>query len=139
MPSSLSYLQCYINITSSVLHTYLLTRQPVDPSTKNYANGAHRHIYPLANKIAMKTFQYKLGEQTITIRLDEKQGTIADFLVDGYHTKPTEAEMPAYAAAISLALIEHEVEIVHDDEPGIITVKNHRTNWNNPAELMTQI
>lgn len=31
--------------------------------------------------------------------------------------------MPAYAAAISLALIEHEVEIVHDDEPGIITVK----------------
>jgi hypothetical protein len=47
--------------------------------------------------------------------------------------------MPAYAAAISLALIEHEVEIVHDDEPGIITVKNHRTNWNNPAELMTQI
>lgn len=87
----------------------------------------------------MKTFQYKLGEQTITIRLDEKQGTIADFLVDGYHTKLTETEMPAYAAAISLALIEHEVEIVHDDEPGIITVKNHRTNWNNPAELMTQI
>ena len=79
----------------------------------------------------MKTFQYKLGEQTITIRLDEKHGTIADFLVDGYHTHPTDD-------AISLALIEHEVEIVHDDEPGIITVQHHRTNWNNPADLMTQ-
>lgn len=78
----------------------------------------------------MKTFQYKLGNQTITIRLDEKQGTIADFLVDGYHTKPTDEEMPAFAAAISLALIEHEVEIVHDDEPGVITVQRHRTNWN---------
>uniref|UniRef100_UPI0015AA2D91 hypothetical protein n=1 Tax=Alloprevotella sp. TaxID=1872471 RepID=UPI0015AA2D91 len=86
----------------------------------------------------MKTFQYKLGDQTLTIRLDEKQGTIADFLIDGYHTKPTEEEMPAYAAAIALALIEHEVEIVHDDEPGIITVQHHRTNWNNPADLMTQ-
>lgn len=86
----------------------------------------------------MKTFQYKLGDQTITIRLDEKQGTIADFLVDGYHTKPTDEEMPAFAAAISLALIEHEVEIVHDDEPGVITVQRHRTNWNNPADLMTQ-
>lgn len=86
----------------------------------------------------MKTFQYKLGEQTITIRLDEKQGTIADFLVDGYHTHPTDDEMPAYAAALSLALIEHEVEIVHDDESGIITVQHHRTNWNNPADLMTQ-
>lgn len=86
----------------------------------------------------MKNFQYKLGDKTITIRLDEKQGTIADFLVDGWHHKPSEEEMPAYAAAIALALIEHEVEIVHDEEPGIITVQRHRTNWNNPSELMTQ-
>ncbi len=87
----------------------------------------------------MKNFQYKLGDKTITIRLDEKQGTIADFLVDGWHHKPADDEMPAYAAAIALALIEHEVEIVHDDEPGIITVQHHRTNWNSPSEMMTQI
>lgn len=86
----------------------------------------------------MKNFQYRLGEKTITIRLDEKQGTIADFLVDGWHHKPVEEEMPAYAAAIALALIEHEVEIVHDEEPGVITVQHYSTNWNNPAELMTQ-
>lgn len=87
----------------------------------------------------MKNFQYKLGDKTINIRLDEKQGTIADFLVDGLHHKPTDEEMPAYAAAIALALIEHEVEVVHDDESGIITVQRHQTNWNNPSELMTQI
>ena len=87
----------------------------------------------------MKTFQYKLGSQTLTIRLDEKQGTIADFLIDGFHHQLTEEEMPAYAAVIALALIEHEVEVVHDDEPGVITVKHHPTPWNNPAELMTQL
>ncbi len=87
----------------------------------------------------MKTFQYKLGEQTLTIRLDEKKGTIADFLVDGVYPQLPEEEMPAYAAAIALALIEHEVEVVHDDEPGIITVKHQPTTWNNPAEMMTQL
>lgn len=71
----------------------------------------------------MKTFQYKLGEQTLTIRLDEKQGTIADFLVDGWHHQPTDAEMPEYAAAIALALIEHEVEIVH-------TMSRASSPWN---------
>lgn len=75
----------------------------------------------------------------LTIRLDEKQGTIADFLIDGFHHRPDEAEMPAYAAAIALALIEHEVEIVHDDEPGIITVKPHHTGWNAPANLMNNL
>jgi len=47
--------------------------------------------------------------------------------------------MPAYAAAIALALIEHEVEIVHDDEPGIITVNRTESPWNAPAELMNQL
>ena len=47
--------------------------------------------------------------------------------------------MQAFAAVIALALIEHEVEIVHDDESGIITVEHHHTGWNNPSALMTQI
>lgn len=87
----------------------------------------------------MKTFQYNLGGQTITLRLDEANGTVADFLVDGNYPQLTEAEMPAYAAAISLALIEHDVEVVHDDEPGIITVKHHQTDWNNPTEMMNKL
>lgn len=88
---------------------------------------------------SMKTFQYKLGDKVLSIRLDEKQGTIADFFVDGWHHQPAEEEMPAYAAAIALALIEHEVEIVHDDEPGIITVEHHSTGWNNPSNLMNSL
>lgn len=87
----------------------------------------------------MKTFQYKLGDRTLHIRLDEKQGTIADLTVDGEYPMPAADEMPAYAAAIALALIEHEVEIVHDDEPGIITLEHHRTGWNNPSALMQSL
>lgn len=87
----------------------------------------------------MKTFQYTLGGQTLTISVDEHKGTIAEMLVDGAGYVPTQEEMPAYAAAIALALIEHDVEVVHDDEPGIITVQHHKTPWNNPSELMTQL
>ena len=87
----------------------------------------------------MKTFKYSLGDRELTIRLDEKQGTIAELLLDGQHPMPTEAEMPAYAAVISLALLAYDVEVVHDDEPGIITVEHHRTGWNSPSALMTQI
>ena len=87
----------------------------------------------------MKTFLYTIDGKQLSIRLDEKQGTIAELLLDGPHPMPTEAEMPAYAAAISLALLAYDVEVVHDDEPGIITVEHHRTGWNNPSALMTQI
>ena len=87
----------------------------------------------------MKTFHYTIDGKQLSIRLDEKQGTIAELLLDGQHPMPTEAEMPAYAAAISLALLAYDVEVVHDEEPGIITVEHHRTGWNNPSALMTQI
>ena len=87
----------------------------------------------------MKTFHYTLGDKQLTIRLDEQQGTIADLLIDGQHPLPTEAEMPAYAAAIALALLYYDVEVVHDDEPGIITVEHHRTGWNNPSAFMAQL
>ena len=87
----------------------------------------------------MKTFLYTIDGKQLSIRLDEKQGTIAELLLDGQHPMPTEAAMPAYAAAISLALLAYDVEVVHDDEPGIITVEHHRTGWNSPSALMTQI
>lgn len=86
----------------------------------------------------MKTFKYTLEGKQLTICLNEKQGTIAEILYDGQAPKLSDEDMAAYAAAISLALIEHEVEIVHDDESGIITVAPHHSEWNNPVNLMTQ-
>ncbi len=86
----------------------------------------------------MKTFQYQIGGHAISIRLDEKQGTIADFLVDGHHPTISEEEMKAFAAVISLALIEHDVEVVHDEEPGVITLSPQSSDWAHPSQLMTQ-
>lgn len=87
----------------------------------------------------MKTFKYTIGGKSICIRLDEKQGTIADLLVDGTHPAVSEDEMPAYAAVIALALIEHEVEIVHDDEPGIITLAGQESSWSHPSLLINSL
>ena len=86
----------------------------------------------------MKTFLYTIDGKQLSIRLDEKQGTIAELLLDGQHPMPTEAEMPAYAAAISLALLAYDVEIVHDDEPGVITLAGGASDWGQPVQLMTQ-
>lgn len=87
----------------------------------------------------MKTFTYNLNGQSLTIRLDEKQGTIADLLIDGTHPAIEDADMPAYAAAIALALIENEVEVVHDDEPGIITLAPTQTSWAAPNTLINRL
>ena len=87
----------------------------------------------------MKTFQYTLNGQQLTIRLNEEASTIADIRVDGEHPTVSEAEMPAYAAAIALALIAYEVKVVHDDEPGIITLAPQKSEWGNPSVLMAQI
>ncbi len=86
----------------------------------------------------MKTFQYNIGSHAISIRLDEKQGTIADFLVDGNHPAIGEEEMKAFAAVIALALIEHDVEIVHDDEPGVITLSPQSSGWADPLRMMNR-
>ena len=87
----------------------------------------------------MKTFHYTIRGKQLTIRLHEKQGTIANLLVDGHHPLPPEEEMPAYAAAIPLAPLPYDAEVVHDDASGIITVEHHRTGWNNPSALMMQL
>ncbi len=87
----------------------------------------------------MKTFKYNINGQAFVIRLDEKQGTIADLLIDGEHPAVSEADMPAYAAVIALALIENEVEVVHDDEPGIITLAPSETTWGTPSSLMNRL
>ncbi len=86
----------------------------------------------------MKTFKYHLNGQELSIRLDEKRGTIADLLVDNAHPAIASEDMPAYAAVIALALIEHDVEIVHDEEPGIITLAGNTTvsPWADPLQMM---
>ena len=33
----------------------------------------------------MKTFQYQINGHAVSIRLDDREGTIADLLVDGAH------------------------------------------------------
>lgn len=86
----------------------------------------------------MRTFKYTINGKALSVRVDEKQGTIADILVDGVHPAIPDDEMPIYAAVISLALIEHEVEIVHDDEPGVITLAPSTSVWGNVAGLLIQ-
>ncbi|MGM9692331.1 MAG: hypothetical protein ACI3X6_03885 [Alloprevotella sp.] len=87
----------------------------------------------------MKTFQYQINGHAVSIRLDDREGTIADLLVDGAHPEVSEERMPSYAAAIALALIEHEVEVVHDDETGIITFMPQESSWNHPSQLMNRL
>jgi hypothetical protein len=87
----------------------------------------------------MKTFKYNLNGQSLVIRVDEKNATIADLLVDGEHPVVSEEEMPAYAAAIALALISYEVVEVHDEEPGVITLTPTATPWAAPSALMNQL
>lgn len=87
----------------------------------------------------MKSFQYILGDKKITISLGEKQGTISEVLVNGDIYQPSPKEMPAYAAAISLALIEYEVEDIHDSETNCITIERYVSPWNNPAKQMKSL
>lgn len=87
----------------------------------------------------MKTFQYQINGHAVSIRLDDREGAIADLLVDGEHPQVSEERMPAYAAAIALALIEHEVEVVHDDETDIITFMPQESSWNHPSQLMNRL
>ena len=86
----------------------------------------------------MRTFKYTINGKALSVRVDEKQGTIADILVDGVHPAVPDEQMPVYAAVISLALIEHEVEIVHDEEPGVITLAPSTSVWGNVAGLLMQ-
>ncbi len=82
----------------------------------------------------MKTFKYNIDGRELSIRLDEKQGTVADILIDGAHPAVSEEDMPKYAAVIALALLDYEVEVVHDDETGVITLESNKSSqWSNPS------
>ena len=70
----------------------------------------------------MKTFKYNINGRELCIRVSGEDSTISDILVDGEYPQVAESEMTAYAAVISLALLENDIEVVHDDEPDVITL-----------------
>lgn len=83
----------------------------------------------------MKYFKYHINGRELSIKLDTSHATVAELLVDGKAPEVPADEMPVYTAVIALALIEHDVEVVHDEEPGVITLTHHRTPWARPAAL----
>ncbi len=84
----------------------------------------------------MKTFKYHINGRELSIRLNEKQGTIAEFLVDGAAPAVSAEDMPRYAAVIALALLDYEVEVVHDDETGVITLESSTSQWGCPSSAL---
>ena len=90
----------------------------------------------------MPLFHYTIGGKTLAIRLPEQGGRISDVRLDGEALVPTEEEMQRYAAVIALALLTHEVETVHDEETGVITLASTNpatpSAWANPANALQE-
>lgn len=78
----------------------------------------------------MKTIEYKIGGLELKLEIDFESGTIRS--AEGVDVPGAEEEA-ALAAAAALALLEHEVEPVHDKENGTITIRPRATTWNDPA------
>ncbi len=87
----------------------------------------------------MKTIRYKVGEHDFRITISEKTGNVVNVTTDGKPHHPAADVMPRYAAAISLALLQYEVEEVHDDEETSITITSGGSAWNDPAEMFNKL
>lgn len=81
----------------------------------------------------MKYFKYVVGGKELVIKLDEDKQTVADIKVDGEALRPTEEEMPRYAAVMALALLQYDAEVIHDEEEGVLTIKSEHENWGAPG------
>ena len=86
----------------------------------------------------MKTYKYTVDGKELTLRIDERAGKVSEVLVDGKTPAIDAEQMPVYAAVVSLALLEHDTAVMHDDESGVITVGNQASRWANPAESMNE-
>lgn len=84
----------------------------------------------------MRTFKYNVDGHELSFTVSELQGTVTQFTVDGEQPVLSEDKMAEIAAVAALGLFQYELEVVHDDEEGIITLDAHRTAWNNPSALM---
>lgn len=86
----------------------------------------------------MKVFKYTIDGKQLSIRLDVNGAKVSELTVDGVQPAVGSDEMARYAAVISLALLEHETAVMHDDEPDIITFGFQKSRWANPAESMNE-
>lgn len=86
----------------------------------------------------MKTYKFNIDGRELSLRYDAGQGRLAQVLLDGESPKPSPEDMPRYAAVISLAILEHETAVMHDDETDIITLRGQKSRWANPADSMNE-
>ena len=61
----------------------------------------------------MKHYKFQLNGQTITLSYDGNGDSLQNFLIDGKAPQVSGEQLPAFVAAIVLALFEHDVEVVH--------------------------
>lgn len=86
----------------------------------------------------MKSYIFNIDGREFCIRFDEQSGRVLETLLDGEAPAVSEVEMPHYAAVISLALLENETAVMHDDETDVITLGHRTSRWANPAESMNE-
>ncbi len=87
----------------------------------------------------MKTLRYRVGSHDFRITLREKDGSVVSVTTDGQPHRPPVDAMPRYAAAACLALLQYEVEEVHDDEQTGITITYNGGSWSDPAEMFNKL
>ncbi|MBR1838154.1 MAG: hypothetical protein IJ786_01180 [Bacteroidaceae bacterium] len=87
----------------------------------------------------MKTIRYQVGQHDFRITLSEKTGSIVNVSCDGHPHRPAADVMPRYAAAICLALLQYEVEEVHDEEQTSITITHGGSAWSDPSEMFLKL
>lgn len=77
----------------------------------------------------MRTYKYRQGADELTVTIDEKAGTIAKISsTAGNIALPEGCENEVFAA-IAMATYEALNNEVHDEESGVITVKNKLSQW----------
>lgn len=86
----------------------------------------------------MKSYKFNLDGRELCIRFDERNGRVLETSLDGDVPKVLAEEMPCYAAAISLALLEQETAVMHDEETDVITLGHKTSRWANPADTMSE-
>ena len=86
----------------------------------------------------MKHYKFQLNGQAISLSFDDNSASLQDFLIDGKAPQVSDEQLPAFVAAIVLALFEHDIDVAHVDEPVVITLKPCRGGWVSPAELMNE-
>ena len=86
----------------------------------------------------MKTYRFTIDGHELSIRMNCETQRISELKVDGAVPQLDANEMARYAAVISLALLEHDTAVMHDDETGIITLGHQTSRWANPADSMNE-